>query len=110
MTLEEKEEVVPFAKKMQQLGAQNVLVSMAGKGAVFVSEEGHIELRDAPKGQVRNSVGAGDSMVAGFIAGYLNNKDYVEAFRMGIATGSASAFSDNLATKEEVETILKTIS
>ena len=64
---------------------------------------------EAPKGKVKNSVGAGDSMVAGFVAGYTQTHDYVEAFKMGVATGSASAFSDNLATKEEVETLLKTI-
>lgn len=107
--LKKKEEVVTYAKKLQEMGATNVLVSMAGQGAVFVSEQGEIYLSEAPKGTVKNSVGAGDSMVAGFLAGYLEEHDYQKAFRMGVATGSASAFSNLLATREEVEQLLKTI-
>ncbi len=75
---------------------------MAGDGAVLIDENGQEYRSKAPKGKLRNSVGAGDSMVAGFIAGYLANGSYEEAFQMGVFTGSASAFSDNLATKEEV--------
>lgn len=107
--LTKREEVVPYAKRLQQVGARNVLVSMAGEGAVLVAENGNIYEAAAPKGELINGVGAGDSMVAGFMAGWLNNNDYLGAFRMGIATGSASAFSKGLATKEKVYEILKTI-
>lgn len=101
--ISQKEDVVIYAKKLQELGARNVLVSMAKDGAVLVTEDGIVMMAEAPQGKVRNSVGAGDSMVAGFIAGYIEKKDYREAFIMGVCTGSASAFSDELATKEQVE-------
>ncbi|MCR4629258.1 MAG: 1-phosphofructokinase [Clostridium sp.] len=107
--LKTQEEVIPYAKKLQEMGARNVLISMAGEGAVFISEKGD-ELRSgAPKGKVVNSVGAGDSMVAGFLAGYLEaSGDYRTAFRMGLSAGSSSAFSEELATRKEVEELLKT--
>lgn len=104
--LKKKEEVVPYAKKLQEQGARNVLVSMAGEGAVLLTENGEVYQSEAPKGKVVNSVGAGDSMVAGFLAGYLDTGDYKEAFKMGLCTGSASAFSEELATKEEVEQLI----
>ncbi len=107
VTLSKKEEVIPYAKKIQEMGARNVLISMAGEGAVLVTETGEIYESNPPKGKVKNSVGAGDSMVAGFLAGYLHSGNYEEAFYMGVCTGSASAFSDNLATKEEVRELLK---
>lgn len=103
--LKTRDEVVEYAKRLQKMGAVNVLVSMAGEGAVLVAGDGIIFKTPAPKGVVKNSVGAGDSMVAGFIAGYLNSGNYVEAFKMGVCTGSASAFSDMLATKAEVEAL-----
>lgn len=103
------EEIIHYARQLQKMGARNVLVSMAGDGAIFVSEDGEVYQSKAPKGKVVNSVGAGDSMVAGFTAGYLIHQNYKEAFKMGIAAGSASAFSENLATKEEVQAILDTI-
>ena len=102
VTLQTKESVVPYAMKLQEKGARNVLISMGGKGAVLVAEDGSVYEAPAPKGELINSVGAGDSMVAGFIAGYQKSGSYEEAFKMGISTGSASAFSKNLATKEEV--------
>ncbi len=105
--LRTKDEVVPYAKKMQEKGARNVLISMAGEGALLVSEDGRVVESEPPKGKVKNSVGAGDSMVAGFVAGYLLTEDYEQAFYTGLCTGSASAFSDNLATKEEVNALLK---
>lgn len=105
VSLRDKQEVIYYAKKLQQLGATNVIVSMAGEGAVFVGEDGEVFESDAPKGKVVNSVGAGDSMVAGFLAGFLDTGDYREAFQMGICTGSASAFSEQLATKAEVEIV-----
>ena len=108
VTLRTQDEVIPYAKKLQEDGARNVLISMAGEGAVFISENGEILKSSAPKGILVNSVGAGDSMVAGFISGYLETGDFREAFRMGIAAGSASAFSPDLATRPEVEALLQT--
>ena len=108
--LETDEQIVEYAKKLQEKGAQNVLISMAGDGAILLTAEGKHYKSPAPKGKLVNSVGAGDSMVAGFIAGYAeSNGDYEKAFHMGLATGSASAFSENLATRPEVEALLKTI-
>lgn len=107
--LKSNEEIIYYAKKLQEKGAKNVLISMAGDGAIFLSEHGEIIESKAPKGKVVNSVGAGDSMVAGFLAGYLEQGVYEHAFKMGVATGSASAFSKQLATKEEVLALLKTI-
>lgn len=107
--LKTREEVVPYAKKMQEMGAVNVLVSMAGEGAVLAAADGSIHAAPAPKGRLVNGVGAGDSMVAGFIAGWMEKKDYAHAFAMGVAAGSASAFSELLATKEEVETVYKQV-
>ena len=105
--MDSNDTIIVHAKKLQQMGAKNVLISMAGDGAILVSEDGEVRQSPAPKGKVVNSVGAGDSMVAGFLTGYLTTGNYGEAFRMGIATGSASAFSERLATKPEVEEILK---
>lgn len=107
--LSTREEVVPYAKKLQEKGARNVLVSMAGEGAVLIDENGCVYMSEAPKGKVVNAVGAGDSMVAGFVAGYLEKKNYEYAFHKGLAAGSASAFSEQLATKEEVEALLSKI-
>lgn len=107
VTFKERSEVIPYAKKLQKMGAKNVLISMAGDGAVLVAEDGNVYESEAPKGKVVNSVGAGDSMVAGFLAGYLQSGSYQDAFHMGICTGSASAFSEELATKAEVEQLLK---
>jgi 1-phosphofructokinase len=97
-----RESVVPYAKQLKERGAQNVLVSMAGEGAVLVASDGTVYEAPAPKGTLVNGVGAGDSMVAGFMAGWMEKHRYEHAFRMGVAAGSASAFSENLATKEEI--------
>lgn len=107
--LNTREEVIPYAKKLQEMGAQNVLISMAGQGAVFISDDNTVLQSKAPKGVVVNSVGAGDSMVAGFLAGYLETKDYSKAFINGLCCGSASAFHVGLATKEDVEEVKKTL-
>lgn len=107
--LKKREDVIPYAKKMQEKGARNVLVSMAGEGAVFLAEDGNTYMSEAPKGKVVNAVGAGDSMVAGFIAGYQQKQDYEFAFHMGVSAGSASAFSENLATKEEIEALFQRV-
>lgn len=105
--LKTDDEIINCAKELQRMGAQNVLISMAGDGAILIGENGEVHKSNVPKGKVKNSVGAGDSMVAGFIYGYLKNNDLLEALKMGVATGSASAFSDELATKDEVDNLLK---
>lgn len=102
VVLHSEDEVVHHAGKLQERGARNVLVSMAGDGAILLTEDGQVMKRKPPKGTVKNSVGAGDSMVAGFVAGYLRSKNYKEALRLGTAAGSASAFSLGLATKEAI--------
>ena len=107
VTLTDKNEVILYAKKLQEMGAENVLVSMAGEGAVFVAQDGAVYQSEAPKGKVVNSVGAGDSMVAGFLAGYLEKGNYKAAFQMGLCAGSASAFSEELATREQVQALFQ---
>jgi len=107
--LKNDEDIIKYGKKLQEMGAKNVLISMAGDGAILLPENGEAIKREVPKGILKNSVGAGDSMVAGFLCGYLKNKDIDEAFKMGIATGSASAFSEKLATEDEVYKLLKEI-
>ena len=107
--LKTTEEIVTYAKKLQEKGARNVLISMAGDGAILLTEDGQIFQSLPPKGKVLNSVGAGDSMVAGFLAGYLENQDYEYAFYMGVCTGSASAFSESLATRDEVAELMKQV-
>ena len=103
-----KEEIEKYAKKLQEKGAKNVLISMAGEGAVLVDENGKTHVCGVCKGTVRNSVGAGDSMVAGFVAGSLEG-DYEYALKLGTAAGGATAFSDGLATKEKIAELLKTL-
>lgn len=107
--LDTQESVVPYARKMQEQGALNVLVSMGGKGAVLLDADGEVHMLPAPERTLVNAVGAGDSMVAGFLAGWLEKKDYEHAFRMGVSAGSASAFSERLATRAEVETLYRSI-
>ena len=107
--LHSDEEIITYAKKLQEKGARNVLISMAGDGAILLTETGEVFRCPAPKGTLVNSVGAGDSMVAGFITGYSESGSFERAFHMGVATGSASAFSENLATRPEVVALLKTI-
>ena len=102
VTLKTREDVIPYGRKLQEKGARNVLVSMAGEGAVLIAEDGQVFDAPAPKGKLINGVGAGDSMVAGFVAGWIEKHNYEYAFHMGVASGSASAFSENLATKEEI--------
>lgn len=109
VTLTTREDVIPYAKKLQEKGARNVLVSMAGQGAVLAAENGEVHMQPAPKGVLVNAVGAGDSMVAGFVAGWTQKQDFLHAFRMGVSAGSASAFSDLLATREEIEQVYLSI-
>ena len=102
------EEVVFYAKELQNRGAKNVLVSLGENGAVLVAENGEVYEMSAPQSVVLNSVGAGDSMVAGFLAEYLDTNDFEKALKLGICAGSATAFSYGLATKPEIEALLKT--
>ena len=101
------DEIYEGALKLQEMGARNVLISMAGDGAMLVDESGKRYRIGVPKGTVRNSVGAGDSMVAGFVAGYMKTKDYDVALKMGTAAGSATAFSDGLAKAADIDELYK---
>lgn len=102
VVLKDSLEVEPYARRLQDMGARNVLVSMAGDGSLLVTEDKKVCRMGAAKGVVKNSVGAGDSMVAGFLAGYLENGDYAHALRLGTAAGGATAFSDGIGTREEI--------
>ena len=106
VTLNTQEEVIPYALELKKMGAVNVCVSMGGKGAILVADDGNVYKAKAPDGILKNSVGAGDSLVAGFISGWIEKKDYEYAFRKGVATGSASAFSERLATNGEVNDLI----
>lgn len=106
--LTDDRDIEKYARKLQDMGAKNVLISMAGDGAMLIDEQGKMHRCGVCKGTVKNSVGAGDSMVAGFTAGSLNG-DYEYALKLGTAAGGATAFSDGLATKETIEELLKTI-
>lgn len=109
IVLESDGQIIEYAKKLQDMGACNVLVSMAGDGAILVAENGEVWKLLPPKGVVVNSVGAGDSMVAGFLAGYLKSGNYEKALRLGTAAGSATAFTSWLAGREEIEALLEQI-
>jgi 1-phosphofructokinase len=102
------EEVIPYGRKLIKKGARNVIVSLAENGAVLINQE-YALVATAPKGEVKSSVGAGDSMVAGFIAMFEKTKSVEEAFRFSIAAGSATAFSFGLCTREQVENLLPEI-
>jgi 1-phosphofructokinase len=104
-TITTAEEVIPFGKKLVEMGAKNVIVSLAGAGAVLINSQTTL-LAEVPKGDVKNSVGAGDSMVAGFLAAFVETSNIEEAFRYSVASGSATAFSLGLCTKEKVEELL----
>lgn len=106
-TLMTREEAVPYARELRRRGAENVLVSMAGEGAVLAAADGKVYSAPAPRGTLINGVGAGDSMVAGFLAGWMEKKDCRHAFLMGLAAGSASAFSEDLATGEKVREVYR---
>lgn len=105
VTLQTNEEIAQYARKLQEMGARNVLVSMAGDGALLIDENGKEHFCDVCKGTVRNSVGAGDSMVAGFLAGSKDG-DYEFALKLGTATGGATAFADGLAKRDDIDRLL----
>lgn len=108
VSLNSDEEIEAYARKLQEMGAVNVLISMAGDGAMLIDEYGKMHRCGVCKGTVKNSVGAGDSMVAGFTAGVING-DYEYALKLGTAAGGATAFSDGLATKEKITELVKTL-
>lgn len=107
--LNSTEDVVFYARKLKEMGAQNVLISMGKDGALLVTENDEVFASSVAKGEVVNSVGAGDSMVAGFIAGYLKSNSYEEALRLGAASGGATAFSSDLATREFIDKLVDEI-
>ncbi len=109
VVLKTDDEIEEYARKLQEMGARNVLVSMAKDGAMLITEDGQRFRVGVPKGKVKNSVGAGDSMVAGFVAGYMKTGDYRAALNMGTAAGSATAFSDDLATGDLIYSIYETL-
>jgi len=102
-----REEILHYARKLKEMGAENVLVSMGAAGAIFAAADGNVYDAKAPKGCLVNTVGSGDSMVAGFLTGWLREKKYEAAFYMGVAAGSASAFSKHLAAREDVEELYR---
>ena len=107
--LDGMDDIIACGKELQQMGAKNVLVSMAGDGSVLIDETGEVHAMGTAKGELIGSVGAGDSMVAGFIAGYLKTKDYAYALKLGTACGGATAFSRGLAKKDKIEELLATL-
>lgn len=109
VTLADRVSVLPYAGKLQEMGARNVLVSMAGQGAVLLAQDGSVFEAPAPEGRLVNGVGAGDSMAAGFMAGWLEKQDYSHAFHMGLAAGSATAFSEGLASGEEIRELYRRV-
>lgn len=109
VTLYHKKDIVEYAEKLKERGARNVLVSLDADGAVLLAEDGNLYERKAPEGKVINSVGAGDSMVAGFIAGFIRSGNYDEALKLGIAAGSACAFLDGLASKQQIMDIYNSL-
>lgn len=106
ITLTKEEDIIHYAKELQKLGARNVLVSMASKGSLFIDEAGNIIRMGVPNGTVVNSVGAGDSMIGGFLAGYLTTGSYYDALRLGTAAGSATAFSIGIGSRKLIDSLL----
>ena len=109
VTISTTEDLLQYGNRLKDMGARNVLSSMGGDGAILLAENGEVYRSNVPKGVVKNSVGAGDSMVAGFIAGYEKTQCYEQALRLGAASGSATAFSSDVATAEEILALVKEI-
>jgi 1-phosphofructokinase len=111
VTIQNEEEVIAYAARLREMGAQNVLVSRAGNGALLLDEFGHVHRQKACTGTMKNSVGAGDSMIAGFLAGLLHDRapDYGYALKLGTAAGGATAFSEGLAVRSGIEKLLSTL-
>lgn len=106
VNLNSTDDIIFYARKLKEQGAQNVLVSRAEDGAVLIDEDNNVHIIDAPVGKVLNSVGAGDSMLAGFIAGFISQNSYEYALKLGTAAGSATAFSEGLAEGTLIKEIL----
>ncbi len=109
VSIPNREQALLHGKKLQELGARNVLISMGAEGAVLLDEKGGVYSKKAPDGLLVSSVGAGDSMVAGFLAGWIQSHAYDQAFCMGLAAGSASAFSWDIAKPEDVLRLYQTL-
>ena len=109
VTISTTEDLLQYGNRLKDMGARNVLISMGGDGAILLAENGEVYRSNVPKGVVKNSVGAGDSMVAGFIAGYEKTQCYEQALRLGAASGCATAFSSDVATAEEILALVKEI-
>ena len=109
VTISTTEDLLQYGNRLKDMGARNVLISMGGDGAILLAENGEVYRSNVPKGVVKNSVGAGDSMVVGFIAGYEKTQCYEQALRLGAASGSATAFSSDVATAEEILALVKEI-
>ncbi|PAD22851.1 1-phosphofructokinase [Terribacillus saccharophilus] len=107
-TISSIEDIVSYARKLHETGIENVIVSMGGEGAIFVNKD-HAWKAETPKGTVKNSVGAGDSMVAGFLAAYEKSGDYKQAFTYAVAAGSATAFSDDLGERQYIEELVSQV-
>ena len=109
VTLNSHDDIITYARKLQEMGAQNVLISMGGDGSILITNEGEVIKSSVPEGTVINTVGSGDSMVAGFIAGYLKSKDLKQALKLATAAGSATAFSPWLATRDKIDDLLSNV-
>lgn len=107
-SIETQEEVVMYAKKLIAKGVSNVIVSLGGSGAIYVTNK-NVYIAGAPKGEVVNTVGAGDSLVAGFLAAYTEGESELEAFRLGVASGSATAFTSDLCERQDVQELLENV-
>ena len=107
LKIESSDDIEKYAAELKNRGAVNVLVSLGGEGAFFLDEFGRTHRTGVLKGEVQSAVGSGDSMVAGFIAGYQSRKDYDYALRLGTACGNATAFSNGLAKKEKILSVLQ---
>lgn len=102
VSIDDNDDIKLYAKKLQEMGARNIIVSLGGDGAYMLDENGNYYFLEAPKGELVDSVGSGDSMLAGFVYSVINNNTYDDAFKFSLACGSATAFSDNIAREEEI--------
>lgn len=101
------EDIIKYAKNLQSMGARNVLVSLSSEGAILITEDGEVYRHSAMQGEVRNTVGCGDSMIAGFLCGYAKNQDMIEAFQYSLAAASANAFQDGRGSYEDIQKLLR---
>lgn len=107
--MKDEAEIIHYAKKLQELGARHIIVSRGGEGALLLTEDGQVFSSDIPKGRVVNSVGAGDSMLAGFVATYLETGDFAQSLKRGAATGSATAYSVWIAERQLIDDLVNQI-